>query len=270
MKYSDRYYLEFLAAWEAAAYSEIELIDVARAVAHKSGVMPGNREFLARQLVARYESEHAAPPPRPPSPPPPPEPPPRCDPHPPSPQEAEGWERLIAYAREANLPVDASEIYGQTSARDSGTYPARWIIRSGSSDDGRMSDGDGGSYYAGQSPSVRDVQSRRLELRADWAAKWESTSDKVVVAEEFGKELGVDAASKAAKKTAAEDESKKQREAFIATAKLSALPSKIFRATGSALSEIAAMIDKLALEGADTDECARVRAMIGNRKKELR
>lgn len=82
------------------------------------------------------------------------------------------WAAVEAVARQADdLPIDRSAIYGRTSRHECGDKPARWVATSSPSDDGTLSDGDGGRFFVG-APTAYNVESSVLELRADWLARW--------------------------------------------------------------------------------------------------
>jgi hypothetical protein len=115
---------------------------------------------------------------------------------------AAAWSNVETLAQRASLPVDRSSIYGSTSRAECGEHPARWVESASMSDDGYRSDGEGGQYYAGVSQSAHSVRSSRVELRADWQARWDAAqaSKETLVAfvAAFRDAVGITAAEQAA------------------------------------------------------------------------
>lgn len=138
---------------------------------------------------------------------------------------AAAWSNVETLAQRASLPVDRSSIYGSTSRAECGDRPARWVESASMSDDGYLSDGEGGQYYAGVSQSAHSVRSARLELRADWQARWDAAqaSNETLVAfvASFRDAVGI---------TAAEQAAEENRRRVAADAALQAAEHKAVRA----------------------------------------
>jgi len=137
---------------------------------------------------------------------------------------AAAWAQVEDMAGSASLPVDRSNIFGSTSRADCGDYPARWVESARMSDDGYRSDGEGGQYYAGVSPSAYSVRSTRLELRSDWQERWDTAQASAETLASF-----VAAFRDAVGITAAEQEAAEDRKRVAADAELQAAERKAVR-----------------------------------------
>ncbi len=92
---------------------------------------------------------------------------------------ADGWKKILA-AADAVDGLPCCTIAGQ---KDFLSFPARWVVKASSSDDGYRSDGAGGQYYAGQAKSAYSVRSEHLELAPGWRDLWERAKNPSSVAD---------------------------------------------------------------------------------------